>query len=141
VTTNKIVIIVGAVVITLALLMVIFVGVIVAFALYSVGNSQAAMAAKDFLRKNERLKQDIGEVNGFGKFVTGSINVHNSDGDATLSLKVIGEQRTVNCSVDLIYRAGRPWRVTAASCRNENGQTIELFNAYESERLIPLLVA
>jgi hypothetical protein len=140
-TTKKIVIIVGAVVITIGLLIIIFVGGIVGFALYSVGNSQAAGAAKDFLRKNERLTQDIGEVKDFGKFVTGSINVHNSDGDATLSLKVIGEQQTVNCSVDLIYRDGRPWRVTAASYRNENGQTIELFNAYESELVIPLLVA
>ncbi len=140
-TTKKIVIIVAAVVITIVLLTIVFAGGIVGLVFYSVGNSEAAVTARDFLRKNERLKQDIGVVKNFGSFVTGNINVHNSDGDATLRLKVIGERRTVNAAVELTYRAGRPWRVTAASYRNEDGQTVDIFSAFESERQIPLLVA
>lgn len=140
-TTKKIVIIVAAVVITIVLLTIVFAGGIVGLVFYSVGNSEAAVTARDFLRKNERLKQDIGEVKDFGSFVTGNINVHNSDGDATLRLKVIGERQTVNAAVELTYRAGRPWRVTAASYRNEDGQTVDIFSAFESERRIPLLVA
>ena len=140
-TTKKIVIIVATVVITIVLLTIVFAGGIVGLVFYSVGNSEAAVTARDFLRKNERLKQDIGEVKDFGSFVTGNINVHNSDGDATLRLKVIGERQTVNAAVELTYRAGRPWRVTAASYRNEDGQTVDIFSAFESERQIPLLVA
>lgn len=140
-TTKRLLLIVGGVVIAIGLLIVVFVGGIVGFALYTVGNSDAAMTAKDFLRSNERLKDDIGEVRDFGTFVSGSVNIHNSNGTATLSLKVIGERRSVNASVDLVYRDGRQWRVTAASYRNEAGQTVDLLNAYEAQQPIPLLVA
>lgn len=140
-TTKKIVIIVAAVVITFSLLVLIFVGGIVGFALYSIGNSDAAETAKDFLRQSVHLKQDIGEIKDFGKLVTGSINVHSTEGDATLNLKVIGEQGTVNAAVELSYRSGQPWRVTAASYENEAGQTIDLFTVYEVQELTFLLVA
>jgi hypothetical protein len=140
-TTKRIVIIVAAVVITIGLFVMIAVGGIVGFAFYAVGKSDAAVTAKDFLRNNERLKQEIGEVKDFGTFVMGSVNVHNSDGDATMRLKVIGEHRTVNATVTLLYRNGRQWRVTAASYTDEAGRTVDLFSAYEAQRLIPLLVA
>ena len=140
-TTKRLLLIVGGVVIAIGLLIVVFVGGIVGFALYTVGNSDAALTAKDFLRHNNRLKDDIGEVRDFGTFVSGSVNIHNSNGAATLSMKVIGERRTVNATVDLVYRDGRQWRVTAASYRNEAGQTIDLLNAYEAQQQIPLLVA
>src|SRR6185312_13195107 len=88
--------------------------------------------AKDFLRSNERLKQDIGEVKDFGKFITGNINFNNGDGTAELNLKVIGERKEVNAAVELIFRSGHQWRVTAASYKNEAGETIDLLNPYES---------
>jgi hypothetical protein len=140
-TTKRLLLIVGGVVLAIGLLIVVFVGGIVGFALYTVGNSDAAMTAKEFLRSNERLKDEIGEVRDFGTFVSGSVNIHNSNGTATLSLKVIGERRSVNATVDLVYRDGRAWRVTAASYRNEAGQTVDLLNAYEAQQPIPLLVA
>lgn len=139
--TKKIIVMVAAIVIMLGLLVLIFVGGIVGLALYSVGNSEAAVAAKDFLQKNEQLKQEIGEIKDFGKIVTGSVNVHNRDGEATMNLKVIGERRTVNASVELAYSNGRNWRVTAASYTNEAGETVDLLRAYESRLFIPLLVA
>ena len=140
-TTKKIVIIAAAVAFTVGLLVLLFVGGIVGIAFYSIGKSEAAVTAKDFLRNNERLKQDVGAVTDFGSFITGNINIHDSDGDAVLSLKVIGERRTVNASVELAYRSGRPWRVTAASYKNEAGEIVDLLNAFETQRLLPLLVA
>ncbi len=137
VTTKRIVIVAAAVVVTLGILITLFVAGIVGFVFYTVHNSEAAVAARDFLRKNDKLRQDIGEIKDFGKFVTGNINVMNGDGTATLNLKVIGEHKTVDASVELIYRAGRPWRVTAASYKNDSGQTITLFDAYESRQVIP----
>src|SRR5207247_10993159 len=137
--TKKIIVIVASIAIVVGLLIAVVVGGIVGFAFYSVGHSEAAVTARDFLRKNERLKQDIGEVKDFGSFVTGNINVHDSDGVATLNLKVIGERSTINASVELAYRNGRAWRVTGASYKNEAGQTIDLLNIYESQQLIPIL--
>jgi hypothetical protein len=140
-TTRRIVILVGVAVVAVCLLVVMFVGGIVGFALYTVGNSDAAVTAKEFLRNNQRLKDDIGEVKDFGRIVTGSVNVHNSNGDATIDLKVFGERATVNATVGLAYRDGRPWRVVSASYINQGGRTIDLINAYEAQRQLPLLTA
>ena len=140
-TTRKIVLIVGGVVVAIGLLVVLFVGGIVGFALYTVGNSEAATTAKEFLRNSAKLKQDIGEIQDFGTFVTGSINVQNDNGAATLSMKVIGATKTVNASVDLAYMNGRTWRVSSASYVNDRGERVNLLDPYESKKLIPLLVA
>ncbi len=140
-TTKKVIIIVGSIVAVLFLIVLLFVGGIVGAVFYGIGNSDAATVAKDFLRTNERLKQDVGEIKDFGTFVTGNINIKNGDGTAELSLKVIGERKTVNASVELMYRSGHQWRVTAASYQNEAGQTIDLLNPYESRELVPGLAA
>jgi len=131
-TTKKIVIIVVAIVIVLGLLAVIVIGGIVGTVFYTINNSDAAITAKDFLRNNEKLKQDIGEVKDFGRFVTGNINTTNGDGTAQLNLKVIGEHEEVNATVELVFRNGHPWRVTAASYRNQAGETIDLLNPYDA---------
>ena len=140
-TTKKIIIIVVSIVIVLGLMVLLFVGGIVGFAFYKIGNSEAAITAEDFLKNNDRLKQDIGEVKDFGSLVTGSINVSDGDGTAVLSLKVIGERKTVNASVELRYRNNERWRVIGASYRNDSGQTVDLLNPFESRRFFPKLAA
>ena len=132
-TTKKIVIIVVSIVIVLALIVVLFVGGIIGIVFYGISNSDAARVAKDFLRTNERLKQDIGDVKDFGKFITGNINFNNGDGTAQLNLKVIGERKEVNAAVELIFRSGHQWRVTAASYKNEAGETIEDLEARDNQ--------
>jgi hypothetical protein len=140
-TTKKILLIVGAVVIVLGLIVALFVGGIVGFALYQVGNSQAAAKAKDFLRSSEKLKTDIGTVKDFGSIVTGSVEVADGNGQATLHLKVIGERETVNASVNLVYANRGDWRVSSASYENREGLTIDLLDPYDSKTLVPLLIA
>jgi len=125
----------------LALIVTLFVVGIVGFAFYQISNGEAGTTAKAFLKSNERLKQKIGDVKDFGSFVTGNINVNNGEGTASLNLKVIGERKTVNASVELIYRNGRQWRVTAASYKNDSGETVELLNPYESRSFLLKLVA
>ena len=140
-TTKKIVLIVVAVVVVLGLVVVLFVGGIVGFAVYQVGNSEAAVKARDFLRTSEKLKEDIGEVKDFGSIVTGGVHFSGGSGRATINLKVIGERKTVNATVDLILVSGNTWRVSSASYVNDSGQTTDLLNPYDSKILIPLLVA
>jgi hypothetical protein len=134
-TTKKIIIIVVTIVIVLGLLVVLAAGGIVGLAFYSIGNSDANKIAQEYLKSNERLKQDIGDVQSFGSFVTGNINITNGDGHAELNLKVIGERKTVNASVELVFRSGRQWRVTAASYKNDAGETVDLLNPYDSGKL------
>jgi hypothetical protein len=128
-TTKKIVLIIAGIICVLALVVAIFVGGIAWFVFHTIGSSEAADTARTYLRNNARLKQDIGEVQDFGSFVTGQINVENGDGVATLHLKVIGAKRTVNARVDLSYRENRAWRVTGASY-NRDGQDIYLMQGY-----------
>src|SRR5882672_10685719 len=128
--TKKIVLIIIGIVAVLCLIVALFVGGIAFFVFHTIGSSDAANTARTYLRNNETLKQDIGEVKDFGSFVTGNINVSNGDGVATLYLKVIGEKRNVNARVDLSYRSNQNWRVTGASY-DRDGRTIDLMKPYE----------
>lgn len=129
--TKKILLIVGGIIAVLGLLVALFVGSIVWVAFSTIGKSEAAQTAKTFLQQNEKLKSDIGEVRDFGFWVTGNINSTNSDGEATLNLKVIGAQKTVHASVNLAYRNGRDWVVVAANYKNDAKQIVNLFDPYE----------
>lgn len=130
--TRKIVLILLGIAAVLALIVVLFAGGIVWFAFSTIGKSEAADTARTYLRNNEKLKQDIGNVKDFGWLVTGSINVANQNGDATLKLKVYGERKTVHATVELMYRNNRAWRVTGAHYEGDNG-IVDLMSAYESE--------
>ena len=131
-TTKKTVIVIASLVISLILVVGLFVGGILLFVSHQVGNSEAAAKAREFLSRNERLKQDVGDVKEFGSFITSSIKVENQSGSTTLNLKVVGTRKTVNASVELMYRNGKEWRVTDASYVNEAGQTVNLLEASQS---------
>ena len=139
-TTKKILLIVGGVVVVLGLLVVCFAGAIVGFALYQINNSEAAARARDFLRNNEELQADIGKVKDFGSIVTGNVGFYDGTGRATLHFKVIGERKTVNATVELVL-SKKVWIVTEANYVNLSGQTVELLNPYETKIFIPLLAA
>jgi len=128
--TKKIVLIIGGILAAFCLIVALFVGGIFWFVFHTIGSSQAADTARAYLRNNEKLKQDIGEVKDFGSIISGNINVSNGDGVATLYLKVIGENRTVNARVDLTYKSNRDWRVIGASY-DRDGHTFDLIQAYD----------
>ncbi len=130
VTTKNIILIIVGIVAVLGLIVALFVGGITWFVFHTIGTSEAAETARTYLRNNETLKQDVGEVKDFGSIVTGQVNYQNAGGEATLHFKVIGEKKTVNATVDLSYRGNRGWRVTDASYVLD-GQTVELMRPYE----------
>ena len=140
-TAKKIVFGVGIVLTVLAVLAAIFVVVIVYFGLYTVNNSEPAEKAKAYLRNNQKLKQDIGEVKNIGNVETAAINERNGNSEVTLKLKVFGENKTVNATVNLMLVQGNAWRVTSASYVNSNGQTIPLLDPYDTKVLSPSLTA
>jgi hypothetical protein len=128
--TKKIVLIVVGIISVLALLGVLFVVGIGWFVFSTIGNSEAAETARTYLRTNEELKRNIGEVKDFGSFVTGSINTQNQNGEATLNLKVYGERKTVNATVSLAYRSNQNWRVTEAFY-DDDGRKVFLKAPYD----------
>ncbi len=127
--TRKIILVIAGVVAVLALIVALVVGGVAWFAFHTISKSEAANAARSFLRNNEILKQDIGEVKDFGSLITGNINVQNTDGEATLHLKVYGEKKAVNATVELSYRNNRSWRVTGATY-DRDGEIIDLVQGY-----------
>jgi FlaG/FlaF family flagellin (archaellin) len=127
--TKKILLIIGGIILVLGLIVVLLAGAIAFFVFRTISNSEAADTARTYLRHNEKLKQEIGEVKDFGWLVTGNINISNGDGVATLYLKAIGEKGEANTRVELGYRNNREWRVTGASYTRD-GQTIDLMQAY-----------
>ena len=134
-TTRKIILIVVGVLAVIFLLIAVFVGAIAGVVFYTVGNSEASKTAKNYLRNSQKLKDDIGDVKDFGSFVTGSVNVENDSGHATINLKVIGEKKTVNATVELLFTNGQQWRVSAASYVNDKGEKITLLDPYDSKKL------
>lgn len=139
-TTKKMLLIIGGVVVVLGFLVVCFVGAIVGFALYQLSNSEAAARGREFLRNNETLQADIGPVKDFGSIVSGNISFRDNTGTAKLHFKVIGERKTVNATVDLVL-SNRTWTVVEAVYVNSSGQTVELLNPYDAKVPIPLLIA
>jgi Cytochrome oxidase complex assembly protein 1 len=135
-TSKHIILVVAGVVVVLGLIVLIFVGGIVGSIFYGISNSEAAHVSREFLGNNAQLKQDIGDIKEFGKLVTGNININSGDGTAELSLKVVGERKTVTATLELIYRNGKPWRVVSAFYKNDEGQKIDLLNPYESARAL-----
>jgi cytochrome oxidase complex assembly protein 1 len=129
------------VLVALALLTTIFIVIIVFLGLYTVKNSESAEKAQEYLRRSEKLKQDIGEVQKFGNIVTGAISDRNGNSEVTLKLKVFGEHKTVNATVDLMLVQGNTWRVTSASYVNSNGENVKLLDPYDTKVLIPRLAA
>ena len=127
--TKKILLIIAGIVLVLGLIVAIFVGGIAFFVFRTISHSEAADTARTYLRNNQQLKQEIGEVKDFGWLVTGNINITNGDGVATLYLKAIGEKGEANTRVDLGYRNNRDWRVTGASYTRD-GKTVDLMQAY-----------
>jgi hypothetical protein len=141
-TGKKIVLIVGSVVVVLVFVVLLFVGGIVGLALYQLGNSDAAAKSKDFLRNNEKLKADIGDVKDFGSLVTGGISLTSGGGgEANLYLKVIGERQTVNAEVHLVLVSGSNWRVSSASYVNSSGLKIDLLDPFDTQLIVPQLIA
>ena len=139
-TAKKIMEIVATALGALTILMFLFLLAIVGFGLYTVKNSDSAEKAKDFLRKNEKLKQDIGEVKNFGNLVTASINDRDGNTEVTMKLKVYGERKTVNASVNLMLVQSNTWRITSASYVDSNGQKVNLLDPYDTKVLIPSLL-
>jgi thioredoxin 1 len=128
--TKKAVLVAIGILSAVALVVALFAGAIVGFVFYTIGNSGAAQTAKTFLRRNEKLRREIGEVRDFGYFTTGDIKTQGSMGTAELRMKVFGATKTVKTTVDLAQGRGE-WRVVDAFYDDASGQRVFLTKAFD----------
>jgi thioredoxin 1 len=128
--TKKAVLVAIGILSAVALVVALFAGAIVGFVFYTIGNSGAAQTAQTFLRRNEKLRREIGEVRDFGYFTTGDIKTQGSMGTAELRMKVFGATKTVKTTVDLAQGRGE-WRVVDAFYDDASGQRVFLTKAFD----------
>jgi thioredoxin 1 len=136
-TTKKAVLIAVGIIGALALVVAIVAGGILGYVFYTLDHSDAAKTAKTFLRENQKLKQEIGEVRDFGWFTTGSVSALGALGNAELHLKTVGERESVNATVVLSYRNGHDWRVVDAYYDDATGKRVFLTKTFDDNADAP----
>jgi len=77
--------------------------------------TDAYAAAKKYFRRDENIKNELGEIRGFSIVPAGSIQVSSSRdstvGEADLIIIVKGERKFRRYEVDLVKEAATDWRV------------------------------
>ncbi len=85
---------------------IVFVMALMTFVIILFNNSDALAAAKKQLSQNQQIKSQVGNVTGFGLFLSGSMQVSSSNGKsaggAALSLTVKGDQRFKDFTVIML---------------------------------------
>ena len=83
---------------------------LVGIAFYAFNNSDAVFTAKRAIERNEKVLEEVGDVEGFGWIVTGNISLSNDVGEANLWLKAKGEKKSQWVHAQL-RRQDRRWHV------------------------------
>ncbi|TVZ09802.1 putative RDD family membrane protein YckC [Cellulophaga sp. RHA_52] len=78
-------------------------------------NSDAYKVAIIEIEKNEKIQSETGGIKDYGIMPTGSINMTNGNGEALLSIKVIGNDKDVNVDVYLIKEGNGEWELIELS--------------------------
>ena len=74
----------------------------------------AAEAAKDFLRNNPVVQAQLGPVQEFGRFPSGSESIINGEGSAHFFMTVKGERKEGRVEIELSRKPGQAWKVISA---------------------------
>ncbi len=94
----------------------------------SMGHTEAAETAKEFLRQNRKLKDFTGELRESPSFVGGKINANDAGGEAYLSFEVEGERKEVTANVSLRSQNKGNWQIADADYIDDAGETVDLLN-------------
>lgn len=74
----------------------------------------AAGAAKDYLSKNAVVRTQLGPIQEFGRFPTGSENIVNGQGAAHFVITMKGRLHDGSAELELVRKPGQAWKVTSA---------------------------
>ena len=78
-------------------------------------NSNAYHAATEYISHSPEIKQELGEVKGFGLIPNGSVEVRSFNdvetGTANFTLTVMGEKKFRDIEIELVKLAGGDWKV------------------------------
>lgn len=100
---------------TKKLYVLLFIPVFIGFFLTTISlvikKSDAYQVATVFLTTNDKVKEHVGEVEGFGMFPSGEIQIQNGYGQAVMSISIHGSKTNANAQVLLSKDPGAIWMV------------------------------
>jgi uncharacterized RDD family membrane protein YckC len=103
---KKIVVILSAIILSVAIM---FVSIVVMFK-----SSEAYKVSEDYLLQDEVINRKAGGIEGFGLFPSGSIQTSNGYGEALLTIKVKGKEKDLYVDVYLTKEPRDEWYVQEA---------------------------
>lgn len=103
---KKIVVILSAIVLSIAITFVPFIAMF--------KGSDAYKVSEEYILQDENLIRETGGIEGFGFFPTGNISTSNGSGEATLSIKVKGKEKDVYVDVYLTKEPREDWTIQDA---------------------------
>ena len=105
------------------------VGIVVISILFGVNDfikeSEPFKIASSFVKENQQIKDDLGEVTETSPWFPSSLKTSGSTVQVQLTLRVEGKNGTGKAYVTLVYLRDR-WQITAASYENRQGKVIPL---------------
>jgi hypothetical protein len=82
-------------------------------------HGSAVQASKDFLASSSIVKEQVGQIRGFGWVPSGSLHETNGKGQAHLTFSLKGEKGDAKATLDLTKEPGGPWKVKSATLFKE----------------------
>jgi len=116
------------------------VGLVVISVLFGINDfikdSEPFKIASSFVKENQQIKADLGEVTETSPWLPSSLTLEGSTVRVRLTLRVQGKNGTGKAYVTLVYLQDR-WQITAASYENRQGKTNPLIKGEARDAAAP----
>ena len=97
--------------------LIIFGFIVSTYVIFNLHKSEPYKIATDYLKTNSQLKEEVGNINGFGLIPTGSVQIINvngaESGRATFVLTVFGDKKYKDIDINLRKTSETDWTVTS----------------------------
>lgn len=92
-----------------------FIFILFASVIFLLNNSDACKASKKYIINSEEIKSEVGEINGFGTFLSGEFstqtNSEGQKGNASFNLIIKGDKAYKSVTVIVLKEYGKDWEV------------------------------
>jgi hypothetical protein len=82
---------------------------------------EASQTAKAYLKDHPLVRQEIGEIRGYGDFPNASYRYDNGEGEARLVYQLRGDKGEGRATLRLVKPKGKGWEVAAARLETGTG--------------------
>src|SRR5688572_13401474 len=98
-------------IIALVLLVLSFGTILSIFVIFKIKNSEAYFESKEFIENSEIIEQELGQIEGYGFLVSGTVKESRDSGSASLSYKITGGLENADIHINLEKDSVGTWKV------------------------------